>query len=112
MRRKAFLVTLAIVPLILLAAALIVLCISVDKVSKMREATLQNYIFETHALIAQYTLDLHRRPQSMDDLVAAGYLKHLPIDPMTGRNDTWVVEWSNDPKVPGIVGIRSGSGRR
>jgi hypothetical protein len=31
---------------------------------------------------------------------------------MTGRNDTWVVEWSNDPKMPGIVGIRSGAGHR
>jgi hypothetical protein len=67
MRRKAFLITLVVVPLALLAAALIVPCISVDSVPKMREAVLRNDVFEMRALISQYTLDLHRRPQSIDE---------------------------------------------
>jgi general secretion pathway protein G len=112
MRGKAFLITLVVVPLALLAAALIVPCISVDSVPKMREVVLRNDIFQMHALISQYTLDLHKRPQTIDDLVTAGYLKHIPIDPLTGRNDTWVAERSTDPKTPGIVGVRSGSGHR
>jgi len=112
MRRKAFLITLVVVPLALLAAALIVPCISVDSVPKMREAVLRNDVFEMRALISQYTLDLHRRPQSIDDLVTAGYLKHVPTDPFTGRNDAWVAEWSTDPKTPGIVGVHSGSSHR
>jgi general secretion pathway protein G len=65
-----------------------------------------------HVLISQYTRDLHKRPQSIDDLVTAGYLKRVPKDPLTGRNDTWVAEWSTEPKTPGIVGVRSGSGDR
>jgi general secretion pathway protein G len=112
MRRKALLVTLVIVPLALVAAALIVPCISVDSVPKMREAVLRNDVFQMHVLIAQYTRDLHKRPQSVDDLVTAGYLKRVPIDPLTGRNDTWVAEWSTDASSPGIVGIRSGSSHR
>jgi len=28
---------------------------------------------------------------------------------MTKRNDTWLLEWSNDPAMPGIINIRSGS---
>jgi competence protein ComGC len=28
----------------------------------------------------QYTLDKHKRPQSLDDLVAAGYLKEVPAN--------------------------------
>jgi general secretion pathway protein G len=60
-------------------------------------------------ILNQYTLDNHKHPLSLDDLVAAGYLKQMPTDPMAERNDTWVLEWSDDPKTPGIVGIRSAS---
>jgi general secretion pathway protein G len=112
MREKAFLVTLVFVVLALLAAALIVPCLSGDSVVKMRERTLRQDVIVVRALIAQYTLDLHRRPQSLEDLVTSGYLKRVPTDPLTGRNDTWVAEWSNDPKMPGIVGIRSGAEHR
>jgi general secretion pathway protein G len=112
MRRKSGLLTLALVALALLAVALFVPCISADSPAKARERVLRQDVFEMRAFISQYTLDLRKRPQSIDDLVAAGYFKHVPTDPMTGRNDTWVVEWSNDPKMPGIVGIRSGAGHR
>jgi general secretion pathway protein G len=61
------------------------------------------------AIINQYTLDLQKRPKSLDDLVEAGYIKQTPTDPITRRNDTWDLEWSNDPKMPGIINIRSGS---
>ncbi|MGD0163630.1 MAG: hypothetical protein ABSB39_14270 [Candidatus Sulfotelmatobacter sp.] len=61
------------------------------------------------AIINQYTLDLRKRPQSLHDLVEAGYIKQTPTDPITRRNDTWDLVWSNDPKMPGIVNIRSGS---
>jgi general secretion pathway protein G len=60
-------------------------------------------------ILDQYTLDHHKHPRSLDDLVAGGYLKQVPSDPMTGRRETWVVEWSDDPKMPGITGIRSAS---
>jgi general secretion pathway protein G len=59
------------------------------------------------SIIGQYTLDHHRRPQSLDDLVTSGYLKEVAPDPMSGRKDTWVLEWSDDPKSPGIIGTHS-----
>jgi general secretion pathway protein G len=111
MRRKTVLIVLSVALPVLLAAAVIVPCI-VDSPEKARERILRQDVSEFRALINQYTLDLQRRPQSIDDLVTAGYLKHIPTDPTTGRSDTWVVERSNDPEMPGIVGIRSGSGRR
>jgi general secretion pathway protein G len=110
MRKKAGLVILFFVVLALLAV--IIPCLSGDGAAKMRERTFRQDVIEISALIDQYTLDLHRRPQSIDDLVAAGYLKRLPTDPMTGRSDTWVAERSNDPKTPGIVSIRSGAEHR
>jgi len=74
-----------------------------------RELYLQRDLNTMRAIISQYTLDLQRRPQSLNDLVTAGYIRQTPIDPMTRRNDTWVLEWSDDPTMPGIVNIRSGS---
>jgi general secretion pathway protein G len=112
MRRKAVLITLSVAVPVFFVAAVLVPCISVHSPVKARERILRQDVIEIRALISQYTLDLQRRPQSIDDLVTAGYLKHLPTDPMTGRTDTWVAEWSSDPKMPGIVGIRSGSGHR
>ena len=61
------------------------------------------------AIINQYTLDKQRRPQSLSDLMEAGYVRRTPVDPMTRRNDTWVLERSNDPNMPGMVNIRSAS---
>jgi general secretion pathway protein G len=74
-----------------------------------REWTLQHDLRVMRANINQYTLDKQKRPQSLNDLVEAGYIKRTPIDPMTRRNDTWVLELSNDPRMPGIVNIRSAS---
>ena len=74
-----------------------------------REWTLQQDLHVMRATLNQYTLDLRRRPQSLNELVETGYVRQIPADPMTKRNDTWVLEWSDDPKMPGIVNIRSSS---
>ena len=39
-------------------------------------------------------IDLYRRdrivgPYSLDDLIEAGYLNQLPLDPVTNRRDSW-----------------------
>ena len=58
--------------------------------------------------INQYAVDKNHRPRSLDDLFAAGYLKSLPKDPLTGSNATWVIERDQNGD---IVGIHSGSKR-
>jgi general secretion pathway protein G len=73
-----------------------------------RERALRQDLRVMNALISQYTLDKDTPPQSLDDLVRAGYLKELPIDPKTGRKDTWVVRCSGNLSRKGIVGIESG----
>jgi len=70
---------------------------------------MQQNLFPLRTLLDAYVADKHRRPQSLDELLASGYLKQVPTDPMTGGNDSWAAEWSNDPKAPGMVNIRSGS---
>ena len=63
---------------------------------------------------SQYTLDKQKAPQSLDDLVQAGYIKQVPTDPMTGSNSTWTVDqedslMSVDQQDPGISDVHSGA---
>src|SRR5246127_1580045 len=64
-------------------------------VIQAREAVLKQNLFQLDSLIEQYRLDKGQSPQSLDDLVTAGYLPKLPVDPMTGKAD-----WTTDPEDP------------
>jgi len=81
---------------------------------RAKEAVLRDNLFTLRTLINEYTLDKQRAPQSLEDLVTAGYLKTIPEDPFTNSNQTWVVEqedvyMSADQAQPGISDVRSGS---
>ena len=67
-------------------------------VQRSREAVLRQNLFTLRDLISQYTLDKQKAPQSLDDLVQAGYLKQIPKDPMTDQAD-WVTEQEQDNTV-------------
>ena len=63
--------------------------------------------------IDSYTVDKEKAPQSLDDLVQAGYLKAIPVDPMTGSDDTWMPDSSDtlmdiDETAGGINNVHSG----
>jgi general secretion pathway protein G len=82
---------------------------------RARESVLKQNLFALRSVISQYTLDKQKAPQSLEDLVSAQYFKQIPIDPMTGRNDSWTVEEETDTimtvdqKEPGIFDVHSGS---
>ncbi|HEX6906040.1 MAG TPA: type II secretion system protein, partial [Terriglobales bacterium] len=60
------------------------------------EAVLHDDLFTLRSLIQQYTLDKQKAPQSLDDLVQAGYLKEIPVDPVTGQRDWQPVQCEED----------------
>ncbi|MGA8290489.1 MAG: type II secretion system protein [Acidobacteriaceae bacterium] len=79
-----------------------------------KEAALREDLHTMRDAIEQYTEDKEAAPQSLDDLVQAGYLKSLPIDPMTHSNTTWVPNQSDtysslDQSQTGIDDVHSGS---
>ncbi len=87
-----------------------------QSILRARESVLKQNLFTIRSVISQYTLDKQKPPQSLDDLVTAGYLKQIPQDPTTGRNDTWVPEETQDEIMSidqqdstGIVDVHSGS---
>src|SRR5256712_7882033 len=63
-----------------------------QSVLRAKESVLRQNLFTLRSLISQYTLDKQKAPQSLDDLVQAGYHKQLPMDPMPAKNDTWTDE--------------------
>ena len=81
---------------------------------RAREAVLRNDLFTLRSSIDQYTLDKQKAPQSLEDLVTAGYIKSIPKDPITNSTDTWVTEQEDslmaiDQTEPGIVDVHSGA---
>ncbi|MGA7513202.1 MAG: prepilin-type N-terminal cleavage/methylation domain-containing protein [Candidatus Sulfotelmatobacter sp.] len=84
-----------------------------QSIVRARESVLHNDLFEMRHLIYQYTLDKQKAPQSLDDLVSAGYIKQIPKDPMTGEAN-WEpqqedVLLSVDQQDPGIDDVHSAS---
>jgi general secretion pathway protein G len=70
--------------------------IFIHDVNRAREAVLREDLHTMRVAIDSYTIDKEKAPQSLEDLVQAGYLKSIPIDPMTNHNDTWILGQSED----------------
>jgi len=82
-------------------------------VQHAREAALMSDLKTMRDAIDNYTLDRLSAPQSLDDLVSGGYLREIPVDPMTQAKD-WVVDngdsvLSPDQNGTGIVNVHSSS---
>ena len=83
-------------------------------VIRAQEAVLKEDLFRLRDVIDQYYADKQQHPQTLEELVTAGYLRAIPKAPFTGSADTWQpVEAEPDPANPtaelGIVNVRSGS---
>ena len=81
---------------------------------RAKESVLKNNLFTLRTLIDEYTFDKAKAPQTLEDLVREGYLRQVPVDPMTGTNQTWrlIMEdamASVNQMEPGIFDVRSGS---
>ena len=79
-----------------------------------KEAVLKEDLHVMRSAIDSYTMDKQKAPQSLDDLVQAGYLKAIPTDPITHSDQTWVTNTSDtyesvDESEPGIDDVHSGS---
>lgn len=83
-------------------------------ITRAKESVLRNDLFTMRDMIDEYTLDKQQAPQSLDDLVNDGYLRQIPVDPMTGSNQTWRTVMEDTPvggdnSTPGIWDVKSGS---
>jgi general secretion pathway protein G len=52
-----------------------------------RESVLRAELLEMHKAIDQYSAEKRSPPRSLNQLVDAGYLTEIPLDPVTGKRD-------------------------
>lgn len=106
------LLELVIVIAIIITLTLVVAPLYNKTIDSSKEAVLKTDLAEMRKIIDRYTSDKAELPQSLQSLVEAGYLRELPVDPITGQAD-WTPVYGSDPSVSrnsqGITDIRSSS---
>ena len=89
---------------------------------RANEAALATNLRTMRDVIDQHLGDKGHYPASLEALVEEGYLRAVPIDPLTDSNSTWIVVYEEiDPEAPpaetdlgedgapGVIDVRSGS---
>jgi len=113
--REGFtLVELMIVMLIIAVLMMIAVPKYERSVQMAREAVLKEDLRTMRGAIDSYTVDKQKGPTALDDLVQAGYLQKVPVDPITRRSDTWMTVqddamYNLDQTDPGITNVHSGA---
>jgi general secretion pathway protein G len=72
-----------------------------------KEVQTQN-IRAMQSSIDQYYHDKGVYPSSLETLVETGYLKAIPVDPLTDTNTSWVPEYKMVNGNQGVADVKSG----
>jgi general secretion pathway protein G len=108
------LIELLIVMSIIVVLVSIALPLYQKSILRTKETVLHSNLQTLRTVIDEYTYDKQKAPQALQDLVQEGYLRQVPIDPMTGTNTTWRIVMEDagqsvSQTEPGIFDIHSGS---
>jgi len=84
---------------------------------RARESILRNNLFTIRTVLDEFTYDKAKAPQTLQDLVTEGYLREVPLDPMTGTNQSWKIEMEDalrsvNQTEPGIFDVHSASDKK
>ena len=106
------LLELMIVISIIIILAAVVLPQYQKTILSTREAVLREDLYKMRILLDQYAADKQKLPATLDDLVSGGYLRELPVDPMTGQAN-WTPTTGEDPNSTsgesGVTDVHSAS---
>ena len=78
-------------------------------VDASREAVLRENLQTMRKTIDQFYGDVGRYPESLEELVERKYLRHLPVDPLTERSDTWLLVPPDQGVGGALKDVRSGA---
>ena len=79
-----------------------------------KESVLKQDLFRMRDAIDQYYADKNQYPSTLDALVSDGYMRKIPIDPVSNSTDTWQTvpaeaDPANPSAEPGIYDVKSGA---
>ena len=116
-RRGGFtLIELLIVMAVIATLVAVAVPIYQKSVIRAKESVLKQNLFSLRTVIDEYTYDKAKAPQTLEDLVREGYLRQVPVDPMTGQADWEIVMEDSVTSVnqtePGIFDVKSKSDRK
>jgi general secretion pathway protein G len=85
-----------------------------NSVRHTQESVLRTDLFRMRDAIDQYYADKAKYPAGLDALVSDGYMRKIPVDPITQSTDSWqTVPAEPDPgnptAEPGIYDVKSGA---
>ena len=108
------LIELLIVVSLIVVLATISLASYRNSVQRGREAVLKEDLFRMRDAIDQHYADKGKYPESLEDLVTAGYLRSIPVDPITRSSTSWqTIQAEPDPNnltsEPGVYNVKSGA---
>jgi general secretion pathway protein G len=108
------LIELVVVMSLIILLATIGLTAYTSSVRRGKEAVLREDLFRMRDAIDQYYADKGKYPADLTELVSAGYIRRVPEDPMTEKNDSWQLvpaepDPSNPSSEPGVYNVTSGS---
>ena len=78
-------------------------------VNKARDATLQHDLSTLREAIDRFYGDNGRYPDALDELVTKKYLRAVPVDPITGSAETWVLVAPEDQAPGKVYDVKSGA---
>ena len=99
--------------LVVLSILALLLTLAVPKyftsIEKAKDATLKQDLNTLRESLDKYYADNGQYPKTLDDLVEHKYIRKLPIDPITEKNNTWIFTPPEPPLEGDIYDIHSGS---
>lgn len=81
----------------------------VNQVDRSRDVVLRHNLEGLRQAIDQFYSDKGHYPKTLQELVDARYLRSVPVDPLTERNDTWVMVLPAGDPGPAWYDVRSGA---
>ena len=108
------LIELVVVMAIITLLASMAMTLHKNGVTLAKESVLREDLFRMRDAIDQYYADKGRYPADLQALVTDGYMRAIPVDPITGSADTWQTiaaePDSNNPAAQvGIYNVKSGA---
>lgn len=77
---------------------------------RAKEAALKENLYVLRNVIDQYFTDKGKYPDTLQTLVTDGYIRKIPVDPMTGSDTSWVEVQAEADQPAGDTGTDAGAG--